>query len=144
MKNQQGFTLIELVMVIVILGILAATALPKFANLQGNARMSSLNGALGAVKSASAIAHAASLVADSNNITIEGTNYTLVNGYPDDVNIAELAGISASDYDVLDNTNNVFKLTLGTCSFTYADASSANAAPVISAISNTNSTSSGC
>ena len=55
MKNQQsGFTLIELIMVIVILGILAAFALPKFADLSGDARASSLNGALGSVRSASA------------------------------------------------------------------------------------------
>ena len=52
MKRQSGFTLIELVVVIVILGILAATAAPKFMNLQGDARISALNGLKGAVKSA--------------------------------------------------------------------------------------------
>ncbi|MEE1339386.1 MAG: type II secretion system protein [Succinivibrionaceae bacterium] len=52
MKRQSGFTLIELVVVIVILGILAATAAPKFMNLQGDARVSALNGLSGAVKSA--------------------------------------------------------------------------------------------
>ncbi|MGL4893853.1 MAG: type II secretion system protein, partial [Shewanella sp.] len=44
MKKQQGFTLIELVVVIIILGILAVTAAPKFINLQGDARVSALNG----------------------------------------------------------------------------------------------------
>ena len=44
MKKQSGFTLIELVVVIIILGILAVTAAPKFINLQGDARLSALNG----------------------------------------------------------------------------------------------------
>ena len=52
MKRQSGFTLIELVVVIVILGILAATAAPKFMNLQGDARISALSGLKGSVKSA--------------------------------------------------------------------------------------------
>lgn len=48
MKRQQsGFTLIELIMVIVVLGILAAFALPRFANFGDEARYSTINGALG-------------------------------------------------------------------------------------------------
>ena len=64
------------------MGILAAFALPKFADLSGDAERSACAGGLGAAKSAAGIAHAAYLAGGSTDPTIEGTTYTMVNGYP--------------------------------------------------------------
>lgn len=87
-------------MVIVILGILAAFALPKFADFGADARVATLNGALGAVKSAAGIAHAQQLVdagAKSASITLEGATVTMVNGYPTADNDGILKAADLSD-----------------------------------------------
>lgn len=101
-QAQAGFTLIELIVVIVILGILAATALPRFASLGGDARVSSLNAVRGALSTTVAMAHSQFLLnPGNNNLTFENQQLTLVNGYPDGtVNTATAAGLSAVDYTI--------------------------------------------
>ena len=65
MKKQQGFTLIELIIVIVILGILAVTAAPKFFDFSSDARKSTLAGLKGAIEGAVSIEYARSAVQGS-------------------------------------------------------------------------------
>jgi MSHA pilin protein MshA len=83
---QKGFTLIELVVVIVILGILAATAAPKFIDLTGDARRSVMEGVQGSINSAVNLVHAKALVEGETGATGEiqiGTEFfALVHGYP--------------------------------------------------------------
>src|SRR5690606_16779894 len=104
-KDQGGSTLIELVMVIVILGVLAAFALPRFADLGGDARTASIQAAAGAIKSASNIAHARQLADGSalgDDVALEGQAITMVNGYPtaDADGIILAAQLSGDDYTI--------------------------------------------
>ena len=79
-KQQSGFTLIELVAVIVLLGILSVTALPKFVNLQTDARSSTLDGVKAAMQGASTQVYAKALIAGVEAIAEGATAKVVVNG----------------------------------------------------------------
>ncbi|WP_020406369.1 pilin [Hahella ganghwensis] len=144
-KQQSGFTLIELVMVIVILGILAAFALPKFADLTGDARTASIEGLAGALKSAAAIARAEQLVeqgALGDSVTLDGQVVTMVNGYPtaNAAGIGAAAGVDSADYSSsgggtagdVDLVYTINGYSGSNCQVTYTSANAAtdNTAPI--------------
>jgi MSHA pilin protein MshA len=124
MKNVKGFTLIELIVVIVVLSILASLALPRFTSLQRDARIAKLNAARGSVATASALTHATILakngVADTaacpggggtanNSSAATGTLCTesgivrMVFAYPDVTNIGTAGLLSAAGLSVAFN-----------------------------------------
>ena len=88
MNKQAGFTLVELIIVIVILGILAVTAAPRFLNLQGDANASTLEGLQGSIRSGMNIVNGKSIIASthkkaSDSVSVDsGADVSIVYGYP--------------------------------------------------------------
>lgn len=140
-NKQAGFTLIELIMVIVILGVLSAFALPRFADLGGQARAATISGVSGAMKAASNIAHAQWLAEGDSpaTVTLEGTSITMSFGYPTVGSIMDAAQITADDFTialgvVTAKGVSAVSLAAGTCSVEYTAATSLTVPAVVSAV----------
>lgn len=129
LNKQKGFTLIELVVVIVILGILAATAAPKFIDLTGDAKASVIQGVQGSVNSAINMVHAKALVKNQTGATgevlVNGEYFALVYGYPAVAGAGTPAGTTGNGWgiDKLIDLDNDSAITFASGVFTHSEAS---------------------
>jgi len=132
-RRSAGFTLIELVIVIVILGILAAAALPRFSDLSTDARVAALNGLAGSIRSAAIIAKATQTAkgfASNADVSLENVTISMVDAYPAAESISsalsDLTGFSAT---ASGTASTVFSITGRTnCFVLYTEASGTTAA----------------
>ncbi|MEO8465891.1 MAG: type II secretion system protein [Gammaproteobacteria bacterium] len=145
--TQGGFTLIELVVVITILGILAAFAVPRFASLEGQARTAAIQSLGGSVRSGAALSHALWLAQGNpaaTTVTMEGKVITMANGYPNAATVQDtLADITGFAPTTVGANRVLTKQTpagvsIANCLVTYTPAAAANTAPTVT------TTSTGC
>lgn len=155
MKRNQGFTLVELVIVIVILGILAVTAAPKFLNLAGDAKISTLNGLKGSIESANALVYSKAILQSKEKgdaaaaLTLANPAVNVVFGYPKatKLDLEKVLELSADEWVVIDSSSATpapagkvvitpIKLTYETtvakaCQLIYSESTAAGVKPVL-------------
>jgi MSHA pilin protein MshA len=129
---QRGFTLIELVMVIVILGVLAAVAIPKFVDLKSDAQVAALQGIVGGIDSASAVNFAARSLRATNGAATANAAGTLTCA----VAVAAIlqTPLLSSAYTVATTATSATPGTANTCVVTQVDGGATADATVISVL----------
>ena len=141
MKKQQGFTLVELVVVLVVLGILAAVAIPKYVSYTTEARTAALNGLAGAVRSSVALVQSRYVATGQTTSPVtlaDGSNVVVSTGANGGIPTVAAAGIEAA----VNQTGFTFVPATGVWNF--ASGAIANCFVTYAAAGTATVTSSGC
>ena len=144
--QNSGFTLVELIIVIVILSILGASVVVRFTDFGTSARSSAVTSLEGSIRSATAIAHSIAIIegkalAGTETVNLDGTDVTLTYGYPaaSSAGIAEALASYAGFTGALESGNYIFTKddapnSAASCKITYTAATGSDTVPTITAI----------